>query len=80
MAQQDQQLTLREAADISGLSPVSLKQAARDGRLTATRIGEGRRSLFVTTRADLEDYLANRKTWKGYTGKRATQHEEGETQ
>jgi excisionase family DNA binding protein len=62
-------ITLREAARRTGLAPVTLRQAARSGRLQAVRIGEGRRSIFLVSPADLERYLAGRKTWRGHRGK-----------
>ncbi len=75
MAKQDAPMTLREAAERSGLAPVTLRQAARTGRLRATRVGEGRRSIFLVTPANLEVYLAGRRTWRGYHGGRGERGE-----
>jgi excisionase family DNA binding protein len=69
MAEYEALITLGEAARRSGLAPVTLRQAARDGRLRATRVGEGRRSIFLVNPADLDAYLAGRKTWRGYRGR-----------
>ncbi len=71
MAEQEASMTLREAARRSGLAPVTLRQAARSGRLRATRIDEGRRSIFLVASADLDAYLAGRRTWRGYRGKQS---------
>ncbi len=68
-------ITLREAAERSGLAHVTLRQAARSGRLKATRIGEGRRSIFLVAPADLDAYLAGRRTWRGYQGRQGEQRQ-----
>ena len=59
-------LTLTEAAQRSGHSPVTLRQAAQRGTLQAERVGEGNRATWYITEAALTEYLARRRTWKGY--------------
>lgn len=52
----DASITLRRAATICGLAPNTLRVAAQDGRLTATRIGRD----WLTTRRHLHHYLRDR--------------------
>lgn len=55
----DDVLTLDEAADVSGRAAVTLRRAASLGRLEARRIGRGgTRSVWITTRDAISDYLA----------------------
>jgi excisionase family DNA binding protein len=54
----DKLITMRRAAELSGLTPDTLKQAAQDGRLQAERPGHD----WLTTRRNLHRYLAGRKT------------------
>lgn len=64
MAPDDERITLAEAARSSTHHPVSLRQAAQRGTLRATRVGEGNRATWYTTRDDLAAYLQNRRSWK----------------
>jgi hypothetical protein len=52
----DQTITLHRATELSGLAPNTLRTAAQDGRLTATRIGRD----WLTTRRNLHRYLRDR--------------------
>lgn len=52
----DEPITLQRAAAISGLAPNTLRVAAQDGRLTASRIGRD----WLTTRRQLHQYLRGR--------------------
>ena len=52
----DETITLQRAAEIAGLVPNSLSDAARAGRLQATRPGHD----WLTTRRDLHRYLRSR--------------------
>jgi hypothetical protein len=52
----DESITLQRAAAISGLAPNTLRVAAQDGRLAATRIGRD----WLTTRRNLHRYLRGR--------------------
>lgn len=53
-------ITLAEAARRSGLAHTTLRQAALRGRLRAQKIGRD----WLTTPHDLDQYLADRQTWK----------------
>jgi excisionase family DNA binding protein len=57
-------LTLRQAADVAGLSPVTLRVQIANGRLLAQTIGRDR----YVWRKDLDAYLASR--WKRKAVKR----------
>lgn len=61
----DAEITLREAATISGLSYSYLRDRAADGLLRTTKKGE---RLNVTTRRWLDDYLRARGTRGGGRG------------
>jgi excisionase family DNA binding protein len=50
-------ITLAEAADLCGFSHDYLRAIARSGRLKAQKLG----SIWVTTLADVEDYIASRQ-------------------
>ena len=51
-------LTLEEAAQLLGVSKITLRRWTSDGKLTHIRVGERRDRRF--RRTDLEDYLARR--------------------
>jgi hypothetical protein len=53
----DDQITLKRAAEVAGLSIETLQHAARDGRLQAERPARD----WFTTRRHLHRYLAGRK-------------------
>jgi excisionase family DNA binding protein len=53
----DDQITLKRAAEIAGLSVETLKPAAKEGRLQAVMPG----NEYLTTRRWLHRYLAGRK-------------------
>jgi len=53
----DDQISLKRAAEIAGLSHVTLRDAAREGRLDAIRPARD----WFTTRRNLHRYLAGRK-------------------
>jgi excisionase family DNA binding protein len=53
----DDQITLRRAADLAGLTVQTLQQAAKEGRLQATMPG----NEYLTSRRWLHRYLAGRK-------------------
>jgi hypothetical protein len=57
----DETITLKRAAELGGLSPVTLKRAARDGRLEAKRPGHD----WLTTRRKLHRYLRGRTAVAG---------------
>jgi excisionase family DNA binding protein len=59
-------LTLVEAARLSGHAAVSLRQAIHRGSLRATKVGSGNRATYLVARADLDAYLAQRHSWRGY--------------
>jgi hypothetical protein len=52
----DEPITLQRASAISGLAPNTLRVAAQDSRLTASRIGRD----WLTTRRSLHRYLRDR--------------------
>ena len=52
-------LTLQEAARQARVSAVTLRKAALDGRLLATRLSSSPRSPWVTTLEDVQTYLRN---------------------
>jgi len=52
----DEPITLHRAAEISGLAPGSLRDAARAGRLKAVRLGHD----WLTTRRKVHKYLSAR--------------------
>lgn len=54
----DDLLTLDEAADIAGRAAVSLRRAAVNGRLRARRFGTEPRTVWITTRQAVSEYLA----------------------
>ena len=54
----DDLLTLEEAAEIIGRAAVSLREAARKGKLRARLIGRAQHGVWVTTRADVSEYQA----------------------
>lgn len=60
MAEQDEPMMLARAAELSGENVDTLRRAIYDGRLAATRIGEGRRSILLVRLADVEAYIASR--------------------
>ena len=64
-----ERITLAEAARRSRHTPVALRQAAQRGVLRAEKVGEGNRATWYTTPADLDAYLAQRHTWRGYAGR-----------
>jgi excisionase family DNA binding protein len=49
-------ITLKEAAEYSGLSYAYLRQIAQSGRLKARKIG----NVWVTTSADVDEYIRTR--------------------
>jgi excisionase family DNA binding protein len=55
-------ITLKEAAEYCGLSYGFLRQLAGRGRLKAHKLG----NMWVTTKADMDDYLASRKKMGAY--------------
>lgn len=55
-------LTLREAAAASGTAAGTLRKAADDGRLRATKLGPGARAPWVTTLDDVQTYLREQST------------------
>lgn len=55
-------ITLKEAAEYSGLSTAFLRELAGRGRLTARKLG----NMWVTTKADVDVYLASRKKMGAY--------------
>jgi len=59
-------MTLAEAARTCNHAAVTLRQAAQRGALRTTRVGEGNRSTLYVSEADLQTYLAGRKTWQVY--------------
>jgi len=50
-------LTLKEAAEYSGLSTDYLRDIAQSGRLEARKMGH----IWVTTRQALDEYIATRR-------------------
>ncbi|MBU0491028.1 MAG: helix-turn-helix domain-containing protein [Chloroflexi bacterium] len=50
-------LTLKEAAEYSGLSDYYLRDIAQSGRLRAYKIGH----FWVTTRQAIDEYIATRR-------------------
>ena len=58
-------MTLREAGERCGLSPITLRVLIRNGRLNAIKRG---RDWFITA-ADLDIYLASRDKRGGYRAK-----------
>ena len=50
-------ISLPEAAEIYGFSPVYLSHLARKGRLEAKKVGK----MWVTTPQDIEEYIASRQ-------------------
>jgi hypothetical protein len=69
-------LTLAQAAQLTGHAAVSLRQAVRLGRLKAEQVGEGRRSTYYVTEADLQSYLQSRRRRQGYRGKQPQKEHE----
>jgi predicted site-specific integrase-resolvase len=57
VSQKDELISLEEAARICGLSPASLRRYAWQGKLKARKIA----NVWVTTLADVEEYLENRQ-------------------
>ena len=55
----DDVLDLSEAADLFGRNLDALRKAAQRGRLRARKVGPGRRSVWIVTRAEMERYM----TW-----------------
>lgn len=55
-------LTLQEAARHARVSAVTLRKAALDGRLMATRLSSSPRSPWITTLEDVQTYLRNQST------------------
>jgi excisionase family DNA binding protein len=53
----DEPITLKRAAELAGLTMTTLRDAARDGRLQASRPGHD----WLTTRRHLHRYLAGRR-------------------
>lgn len=47
-------LTVRQAAHALGLSPRSVLHRITTGTLAATKIGDGRTSAYIVTRAEVE--------------------------
>ena len=57
----DTPITLKRAAEIAGLSPGTLKEQARRGKLATMQYGRDR----LTTRRLLHDYLVSRDQRRG---------------
>ncbi len=55
-------ITLKQAAEYCGLSVDFLRELAGKGRLKAHKLG----NLWVTTKADVDEYLASRKKVGAY--------------
>ena len=55
-------ITLKEAAEYSGLSSDYLRDIARSGRLKAVKVG----MQWLTTRQAVDDYLATRQKRGAY--------------
>jgi len=55
-------ITLKEAAGYCGLSYGFLRQLAERGRLKAWKLG----NMWVTTKADVDEYIASRKKIGAY--------------
>ncbi len=55
-------LTLRVAAREVGVSASTLRKAADDGRLTATKLSDEPRAPWLTTLEDVREFLRNQST------------------
>jgi hypothetical protein len=55
-------ISLPEAAELYGFNPRYLGELARRGRLKAQKVGD----LWVTTQADVEDYIRSRQKRGAY--------------
>lgn len=62
-------MTLEQAAAAFGVQRDRLKRAAWQGRLRATKIGEGRTSAYVVKAADVRAFLAGAVHANGAGGK-----------
>lgn len=62
-SQMAERISVAEAARALGMSTASLRQAARKGRLDATREGDGVRATYYTTMDAVERYLDSRPDW-----------------
>ena len=60
----DRLISLPEAADLYGFNADYLGQLARRGRLKAQKVGK----MWVTTPADVENYIRSRKQMGAYRG------------
>jgi predicted site-specific integrase-resolvase len=61
----DELISLEDAAKICGLSRASLRRYAWQGKLKARKIA----NVWVTTLADVEDYLENRQRKRKLRGR-----------
>lgn len=60
-------MTLEQAAKTYAVAHARLKRAAWQGRLAATKLGEGRTSAYIVKGADVEAFL--RTSRRGPKGK-----------
>lgn len=54
----DDVVTLDEAAEIAGRSPVTMRTAAGRGKLRARKVGNPPHDVWITTRGAVSEYLA----------------------
>lgn len=64
-------MTLEQAAAAFGVQRGRLKRAAWQGRLRATKIGEGRTSAYLVTEVDVRAFLASDGSRRGPKRKRS---------
>jgi excisionase family DNA binding protein len=57
-------LTTAEAAAILSVTARAVTAAAKRGALVGYKIGEGRGGTWYFVRADVEQYAANKQTWR----------------
>jgi len=58
MMTEQQPLTTKEAAELLGMTPASVKNICRTGKIACTKVGDGVRAVYYLTMADVEAYKA----------------------
>lgn len=60
-----ERLTVTNAARVAGISPATVRQAIRDGRLRSERVSDPTgRFYHLIDREEIERYVRDRRTWK----------------
>ena len=61
IAERNDMLPLPDAATYAGVAYATMAEAVREGRVSARRVGGGKRGTYLTTRAAVDQAIAERK-------------------